>query len=75
METGAPSADANPVQVRLPAMCRSAVARDFGLPFALLTAYPAQPAGRGFEVFVHSNVTTREFNCRFGAQGQLLGID
>lgn len=74
-ESGAPSAAANPVQALLPDSCRSAVALAFGLPIRSLTAYPPQPAGRGFEVFVQSSVTTREFNCRFGARGQLQGID
>lgn len=74
-ESAAPTASDNPVRVRLPALCRSAVALSFGLSVRSLTAYPAQPAGRGFEVFVQSNATTREFNCRFGAKGQLLGID
>ncbi len=74
-ESGAPAASANPVQALLPDACRSAVALTFGLPIRSLTAYPPQPAGRGFEVFVQSNVTTREFNCRFGAKGKLLGID
>jgi hypothetical protein len=63
------------VQALLPDACRSAVALAFGLPIRSLTAYPPQQAGRGFEVFVQSNVTTREFNCRFGAKGNLLGID
>lgn len=74
-ESGAPSASANPVQALLPDACRSAVALAFGLPVQSLTSYAAQPAGQGFEVFVQSNVTAREFNCRFGAKGQLLGID
>jgi SH3-like domain-containing protein len=74
-ESGAPPASANPVQALLPDACRSAVALAFGLPIRSLTAYPPQQAGRGFEVFVQSNVTTREFNCRFGAKGNLLGID
>lgn len=74
-ESGAPSAGANPVQALLPDVCRGAIAQTFDLPMRSLTAYPPQPAGPGFEVFVQSNVTTQEFNCRFGARGQLLGID
>jgi hypothetical protein len=74
-ESGAPSANANPVQALLPDACRGAIAQTYDLPMRSLTAYPPQPAGPGFEVFVQSSVTTQEFNCRFGARGQLLGID
>jgi hypothetical protein len=74
-ESGAPSASADPVQSLLPDACRGAIAQAFDLPMRSLTAYPPQPAGPGFEVFVQSSVTTQEFNCRFGARGQLLGID
>lgn len=74
-ESGAPASGSSPVQALLPDACRTAVAGTFSLPFRSLTAFPAQPAGRGFEVFVQSNVTTREFNCRFDAKGQLAGID
>ena len=74
-ESGAPLASADPVLALLPDACRGAIAQAYDLPMRSLTAYPPQPAGPGFEVFVQSSVTTQEFNCRFGAQGQLLGID
>lgn len=74
-ESGAPAAGGGIAQALLSETCRAAVAEDFDLPIRSLTAYPAQPAGRGFEVFVQSNVTTQEFNCRFNARGRLLGID
>ncbi|MFN4203362.1 MAG: SH3 domain-containing protein [Tabrizicola sp.] len=74
-ESGAPAAGGGVAQALMSETCRVAVAEDFGVPIRSLTAYPAQPAGRGFEVFVQSNSTTREFNCRFSAQGRLLGID
>ena len=74
-ESGAPAASGGLAQALLSETCRVAVAEDFNLPIRSLTAYPAQPAGRGFEVFVQSNVTTQEFNCRFTARGRLLGID
>ncbi|WP_295075775.1 SH3 domain-containing protein [Tabrizicola sp.] len=74
-ESGAPASGSTPALALLPELCRSAVAVANGLPIRSLTAYPPQPAGRGYEVFVQSTATTREFNCRFGPKGKLLGID
>lgn len=74
-ESAPPAADGGVAQALLTESCRTSVAEAFDLPVRSLTAYPPQPAGRGFEVYVQSNVTTREFNCRFTARGRLLGID
>jgi hypothetical protein len=74
-ESGAPASGTTPALALLSDLCRNAVAVGYGLPFRSLTAYPPQPAGRGYEVFVQSTATTREFNCRFGPKGKLLGID
>lgn len=74
-ESGAPADAGGIAQALLAETCRAAVAEEFELPIRSLTAYPAEPAGRGFEVFVQSNVITQEFNCRFSARGRLVGID
>jgi hypothetical protein len=76
-ESAAPSSGSGSgaVLALLTESCRASVAFAFGLPIRSLTAFPAQPAGNGHEVLVKSNVTTREYNCRFGSKGQLLGID
>lgn len=74
-ESGAPAAGGGIAEALLSETCRAAVSEDFDLPLRSLSAYPPQPAGPGFEVFVQSNATTREFNCRFNARGRLLGID
>lgn len=74
-ESAAPIAEGGIAQALLSETCRAAVAADFALPILSLTAYPAQSAGRGFDVFLQSNATTRAFNCRFNARGRLLGID
>lgn len=73
-ESGAPSTS-DATQALLTEACRGAVGQAFDLPMRSLTAFPPQQAGRGFEVFVQSTATTRDFNCRFGSRGQLLDID
>lgn len=74
-ESDAPASNSTPALALLPETCRSAVAEAFNLPIRSIAAYPAQPAGRGFEVFAESNDTGRQFNCSFSSRGQLLGID
>ena len=74
-ESGPPASGSTPALALLPELCRDAVAGAYDLPIRSLTAYQPQPAGRGYEVFVQSTATTREFNCRFGPKGRLLGID
>lgn len=74
-ESAAPITGGGLAQALLSETCRTAVAVQFDLPARSLTAYPPQQAGRGFEVFVQSNVTTREFNCRFTGKGRLIDID
>jgi hypothetical protein len=74
-ESGAPEARSGTALALLPETCRRAVAQSYNLPIRSIAAYPAQPAGRGFEVFAESNDSGRQFNCRFGAGGELLGID
>ena len=74
-ESGAPPAGSNPVLALMPDACRLAVAQTYGLSIRSVAAYPPQQAGRGYEVFAESNDTGNQFNCRFSAKGQLLGID
>ena len=74
-ESGAPASSSTPALAMMPETCRSAVAEAFNLPIRSIAAYPAQPAGRGFEVFAESNDTGRQFNCSFGSRGQFLGVD
>jgi hypothetical protein len=74
-ESGAPALNSTPALAMMPETCRSAVAQTFDLPIRSIAAYPAQTAGRGFEVFAESNDTGRQFNCSFGSRGQFLGID
>lgn len=59
----------------LPDRCRVAVGHAFGVPFDGLHAAAAEGTGQGFEVRVQSFTPRRDFTCRFGSGGQLLGIN